>query len=305
MYDPQEAKKSIQYLIEYFGFKTLTPEKLQDAIKRDLEAGSDENIRTLFVSEETADLFSEESVSTAKTIVQREYRNESWSLNEYVRGMLYAMLSNQRGWEPIKKKKDEIEELFHYFKNLEWIKDQCPDYFIAKIKKLKCGNMHIKSQMAALKHNIKVLEKIAAEHGSVDSYIAESIKNHQEIALIKSFADTNGAYKLQELGPALVCEFLKYFGVNICKPDAHVLRFVGAERMGWIDRKLSQDKEKDVYDAIRLFSDLSKDTGYSAPFLDTLVWNFCHDDGGKLGICGANPKCEGCTMPDCCKRSRE
>lgn len=126
----------------------------------------------------------------------------------------------------------------------------------------------------------------------------------------KLTAEQIKACKMNEMGAALVCEYLKGFGISVVKPDVHVCRVLN--RLGYIDN------ESDVLGAIDVCYKIAdeydtylkeKITKAGLPSItstvvvvDTILWQFAAK--GKLEICIADtynkkgkcfrPKCNEC-----------
>ena len=119
----------------------------------------------------------------------------------------------------------------------------------------------------------------------------------------KDYSDA-AKYNLKEMGVALVCEYLKGFGVNVVKPDTHVRRILG--NLGYSKK---QGKDASVYEAIKICdeianeysSELSKRTSILPPaiLVDTIIWQYGAEE--KAEICTKkNPKCSVCkAQRDC------
>jgi hypothetical protein len=100
-------------------------------------------------------------------------------------------------------------------------------------------------------------------------------------------------YKLKMLGEALAWEYLRNVGIDGAKPDTHLRRFLGADRMGTGDHSPATISE--VNEQITI---LSNQTGMSKIEVDNLIWSFCADGSGE--ICTATPHCQDCPIADYC-----
>ena len=212
-------------------------------------------------------------------------RGKSFGLGEHVKGLIYAQLSNQRPWKQIAKHRTEIDKIFSYY-NAEVLKQEDPEKLTAKIQEIKCGNIKISQQMDNLRVNIELLEKISLEYGSVDSFVES--KEPEKIA---KELGSGKKYKLKEIGFTLAMEYLKNVGIEVIKPDRHICRIIGPERLGLIEREPSPE---DVYLCL---VQLEKKTNHSAVFIDNLLWIFAAQDYGN--ICSKNPKCSECRVKLC------
>ena len=135
--------------------------------------------------------------------------------------------------------------------------------------------------MESLSENIQTLQRIAADHGSIDHYY-----NSTDIdVVIKSLAYSGKKYKLNYMGLALVCEYLKGAGLDIIKPDIHVCRIIG--RLGYSKHNPATD-----WEAIDVSRSIAAEYNLSMAAVDTILWQYGVEN--KLGICGAEPKCSDC-----------
>lgn len=216
-----------------------------------------------------------------------------FSFEEHLKGFIYAQLSALVSWKKIKDNQSKIDELFCNFDRSE-LKEQTADFLIDEIKNLKCYSPYTtKTQMYSLKANIETFEKIEQDFGSLEKFITHTTP----VNIIKSFADSNSTYKLKYSGVALVCEYLRNVGIDIIKPDRHLVRIL--ERLGVLF-ELGHNPA-DTYKFAPVFracKKLSDKTNLSQVKLDFLLWNYCATGYGE--ICTSNPKCEHCVIKDFC-----
>lgn len=221
-------------------------------------------------------------------VKQREEGIE-FSFKEHLRGMIYSLLSNQTNWgRNIAPNLPLIDNIFHDY-DVEFLKSEDGGYFESALRRIKCGNRQIARQMRDLKYNISVLERIVDEYGSLDAFV-----NEQGLSkAIKELA--SGRYKLKNMGKALVSEYLRNVGFNAVKPDKHMKRFFGNDRMGKGTHVPATEKE--VFDSC---NDIERKTGLSLVLIDEAIWNFCRDS--KFQVCGKNPRCTHCPINEYCNR---
>ena len=142
--------------------------------------------------------------------------------------------------------------------------------------------------MNALGANIATLKRIERDFGSLDRFVASS-----EPIEIANLLSGSGAYKLKYVGPALALEYLRNVGVRAAKPDVHVLRILGGERLAYFPALPME------WEAVQLVANLAAEAGCSATYLDNLLWLFCAVGYGN--ICGARPRCNVCAFRDGCR----
>ena len=223
-------------------------------------------------------------------VKQRE-EGQEFSFKEHLKGMVHALLSNQTNWgRNIAPNLERIDAIFHDYDDVEFLKKpENGEYFEKELRRIKCGNRQIARQMQELKNNISVLESIVDEYGSLDAFV-----NEQGLSkAIKELA--SGRYKLKNMGEALVSEYLRNVGFNEVKPDVHMKRFFGNDRMGNGTHVPATEKE-----VIDICSDIERRTGLSLVLIDEAIWNFCRDS--EFQVCGKNPRCTHCPISEYCKQ---
>lgn len=216
-------------------------------------------------------------------------RGKVFSFEDHLRGLIYSLLTNQRKWSDVEPKLKDIDKLFfNYDKNL--IKQHSAEYFEQGIRNLRCGNISIKKQMEQLHNNIAVLERIENTYGSLDAFVTSMPAE----AVVDKISKYGSKYKLGCLGPALAWEYLRNVGIDGSKPDTHLKRFFGSERMGFSNSVEASDDE--VIKAVEL---ISKETGYTKFEVDYLIWCYCAS--GKGEVCTSSSHCNSCVIRKYCK----
>lgn len=247
-------------------------------------------------------------------------QGKTYELKDHIEKMILAMLSCQRRWQDLVPyiENGDISAAFCNF-DPEILKKTTSDTLYRSVTEHNCGNRRIDKQVEVLAFDIGVLESMFQDnvydikhgfysltHNSDGSHNIDGIiKLIQLLAEGKSKDYSDAAkYKLKEMGVALVCEYLKGFGVNVVKPDTHVRRILG--NLGYSKK---QGKDASVYEAIKICdeianeysSELSKRTSILPPaiLVDTIIWQYGAKE--KAEICTKkNPKCSICkAQRDC------
>lgn len=221
-------------------------------------------------------------------LVSERASGRKFDFSEHLRGLLYSQLSAQTEWNRIVPHLPEIDKLFFDYDARE-ILEHNAQYFIDGITSLKCGSRCTARQMRGLHQNILVMKSIEAEFGSLDAYVTSSDPR----TIVNDLS--RGSHKLFMVGPALAWEYLRNVGVDGAKPDVHVCRFLGSERLGFVDRPLATPDE-----AIEAIVDMSRCTNLTMVEIDNIIWSFCANGYGE--ICGATPKCNQCVIRNYCKK---
>jgi thermostable 8-oxoguanine DNA glycosylase len=211
---------------------------------------------------------------------EKRQSGQRFGLDDHVRGLVLAQLSNQRPWGPIAANLDKLSAIFLHY-DPQALKAANPAELAESVKKIRCGNRQIARQTQFLRENIEVLESI----DNLDNYVVSLPP--AEIA--RSFAE--GPYKLKQVGMALAMEYLRNVGVNCVKPDLHICRMIGPERLGLV-REIPTPEE-----AINALDSWAEKSDRSLVYMDNLLWLFAAQD--YAAICGANPRCSICQVAAC------
>lgn len=225
-----------------------------------------------------------------------------FSLQEHIRALVYAIISARVAWNTkIAPALPQIDEIFFHY-DPQKIKNTSAQYFVDQMKKIKCAGQSTNAQMNGLAANVETLEQIEKEHGSIDDYYNQFLPNNVE-GLVKELAI--GGHKLNSVGIAIACEYLKNVGVNVVKPDVHICRLF--YRLGIITlRRVTKMKlsgefnDTEKLQVINIAHQIAVTLNIGDAELDAILWNFCAE--GPINICGANAKCGQCLVNNCPSR---
>ncbi len=218
--------------------------------------------------------------------IKARKEGKQFTFEDNIKGLIYAQLGNQTKWINIAPKLPEIDKLFYYYDKNKILTTPA-DYFYEGIFKLKCGNIATKKQMMSLNYNINMLENISSNFGSLDAFY-ERYSAHKIARMI-----SDGKYKLKFIGYALAWEFLRNVGIDGAKPDLHMRRILGGNRLGYAVNLIATETE-----AIKAFDDISRNTKYLKSYIDIVLWSYCADGYGE--VCTSNPKCYKCVIREFC-----
>lgn len=224
-------------------------------------------------------------------MVAKREKGKVFSIEDHVAALIYAQLTNQTKWSRIVPHLQEIDQLFFHY-DISEIKKKSATYFSEGIFKLHCGNISTKAQMNSLHYNIGIMERICEEYGSMDGFVL-SAPTYQ---IIEAISSAKSKYKMKQLGEALAWEYIRNVGIDACKPDTHLRRFLGNARMGNADGEIAT-----VEETLSQVEKLSNETGYSLATIDNIIWSFCADGYGE--VCTATPHCERCVVRQLCNYS--
>ena len=220
------------------------------------------------------------------TASEKREKGVKFSINDHLKALILAMLSNQRPWGPIAKNLKIINEIFFNY-DLEKIKNSDKREFEDKLRQIKCGNRSISKQMKSLDYNIPVLLLIQNQYDSLDNFVTSDAPEKIATELSKG-----KKYKLKQIGFPLALEYLRNVGIRAVKPDVHMRRIISNERLNYCSCYPTEEE------TVKVLSSLAKQIGVNPTYLDNLVWIFCAVDYGN--ICNENPKCHFCSLRSLC-----
>lgn len=229
---------------------------------------------------------------TINTMVAARKSGKMFSLEEHIAALIYSQLTNQTKWSRIVPHLEEIDTLFFHY-NPQEIRKYPGSYFAEGIFALKCGNISTKAQMNSLHKNIAAMEAIAAEYGSMDAFVTSAPAQQ----IVERLSSGKSKYKMAMLGEALAWEYIRNVGIDGCKPDTHLRRFLGGDRMGVCASPIAS-----VEETIQQVEKLSEETGLPLSSIDNIIWSFCADGYGE--ICTATPYCEKCVVKANCRNRK-
>ena len=222
------------------------------------------------------DFYCFESINKRKNGVE-------FGFSDHLKGVVYALLGSQRTWEGIKNNFENINKIFYKFdKNL--FSKTSPEEIVTKLKLIKCGNKNIKRQIEGLVDIVYTFGKIENDFGSLDNFIL-----HNQPIEIAALLTKSKEYKLKGLGPSLVFDYMRNVGIDIAKPDTHLMRLFGPDRL-----KMVSSDAFSQYEVINLINELAHAHNMSPALLGTTFWLLCAKGYGN--ICSANPRCELCNL---------
>ena len=223
---------------------------------------------------------------------------EKYTIENHIRGLIYSIISNQKKWYVVDSRFKEIDDLFYEYDHKKILTTD-PGYFISGIYALRCGNENTIVQMKSLADNIRTLQKIEKDYGSIDEFIASESAEK----IVKKLSKHTSRYKLKSLSKPLVWDYLINVGIDLKNPDIYLRRFFGADRMG--TGKNSPATKREVVEQIDF---LSEHSGMSRTKINMLIWCFCANGYGD--ICTEEPNCDKCIFSNkisgrLCRKWRE
>lgn len=229
-------------------------------------------------------------IESGKSKMQLRAEGKRFTLKEHVEGMILSLLSPQTVWADVERNIPNIDKLFIHY-DPKSIKEKSAEYYTEGLGRLRIRSRFTAKQLTAVNHNIEVLETLEKEYGSVDAFVAD-----RPIAdVVKALSENGLKYKLNQMAVPLVCEYLRNVGVDTAKPDEHMRRMMGSERLSISNKPIAS-----IYEVLTEFKKLSKETGMWAADLDYLFWCYCATDKGEI-CTKSNPACHKCVIKEECR----
>ena len=226
-----------------------------------------------------------EEIETVKAVNDRK-NGRLFTFEDHIAGMVYAFLGNQRQWKTISDNYELIKEVFRNF-DPDYLQSIDPTILTKNVRDIKCGNRSIASQMNSLRYNIDIFKRLVSIYGSMDSYVTSD----EPLTIARELSE--GQYKLKQMGLALTIEYLKNVGIDAFKPDLHIKRLFGKNKLGFSDKEMASERE-----ILDIVNKIAQETNIPIVEIDSIIWQFCASNYAQ--ICGANPQCEKCLVRTMC-----
>lgn len=225
------------------------------------------------------------------TPIYERKKGKIFNSKEHLEALILTMLNNHRwGDNTIKENLSKIREIFKDY-DYEYLKSVCPDELYTRLVSINCGNIALSRQLKTLKNNIKTLEEIEKDYGTLDNFVISNEPN-----TIANILYT-GKYKLEQVGISFGLEYLRKVGINTCKIDSQIKRLLGSKRLGFTSRENATTLQ-----AMNIIKKISEANNLTDIEVESILWQFCINRGAN--ICSENPKCNKCQLKDKCNYNK-
>jgi hypothetical protein len=210
---------------------------------------------------------------------------------EVLQGLLLAFLSAMTDWRKIQAARGELAHAvdtwdpahFATLTNSRLLRLE--NWFL----KRRLGSVLLRKQLEWMRASAGILVQMGRETGGVDAFLGQRKKSH-DLALM--LGDPKSNWKLPGMGVPLAAEFLKNLGFDDFKPDRHLIRMLGPQRLALCGKS-------DASSIRRWGIQAAQNAGLLAAELDQMLWLYCARGYGN--VCSANPKCQKCLMRRKCQ----
>ena len=246
-------------------------------------------------------------IHVKKQIDKRQNPKSDFSIQDHIRGMVYSMLSSGVSWDKYSIYIDdktghilEVDKIFSDY-DAEALTNTSPCELVNNIQHCISGTPYLRKQMEALfLVNIPKLKCFIKKYGTIDAYYQKWISPDGDLKpLIKRLSDRLSEDKLKQLGIPLVCEYLKNVGYEVGKPDRHIRRILGSNRLGFSSHETAPE-----WEALNIIKELGDKTQKSPAEVDYILWMYCAKGFGA--VCTAqNPNCTFCIVKEMCNHIKK
>lgn len=239
-----------------------------------------------------------------KMQIEKRNKGETFTLKDYIRAMVYSMLSSGSSWDRISRDTDPdtkciipVDKVFFDY-NTEQLLSQTPEQLKEAVKNIGCGTLSTRKQMEALlSANIPKLSGMERKYGTVDTYYQKFIELDSTLkTLVTALSSLESKDKLVQMDIALVCEYLRNVGYDIPKPDRHLCRILGSDYLAF-----SNEQTVPPFEVFDIVVKLAEMTGKCNAEVDYILWSYCATEYGE--ICTVTkPKCNICVAKKYCEK---
>ena len=240
-----------------------------------------------------------------KKQIDKRNRQEKFTIGDHVRGMVYSMLSSSSAWTRMDQGIDEptgqilpIDKIFHEY-DIEFLLSCSSEKLTEEIKAVCGGTQSTRKQMDALiQSNIPKLIQLEEQYGSIDICYQKYIDIDKSLKmLVQSLSAPNFDLKMNQMGEALVAEYLRNVGYDIAKPDRHIRRILGYEILGCSDKEIVP-----VFETFDIVKKIAEFMHKPIAEVDYILWTYCAKGYGEICTKG-NPKCKNCSISEYCTKN--
>lgn len=218
-------------------------------------------------------------------------RGKEFTFEEHLEGLIKSLLNNHRwGDNTVKENYEDIKIIFNNF-DKEYLKEVDPELLYNRLLAIECGNVMLRKQLEGLKKNIKTMEKIEKDYGSLDAFVLSESPNTLANILY------TGKYQLEQVGISFALEYLRKVGIDTCKVDSQVKRLFGSDRLGLVKNKTATSLQ-----SMKLIKEIARDSNLTEIEVDSILWQFCIQRGAY--ICSEVPRCNYCKLKDVCNYNK-
>lgn len=224
--------------------------------------------------------------------IERRRRGCPFSDDEIFEGLLLAILSANTQWSTVERIRPELADPFAGFSLAAYARRNDGEIvsLLPWFSERKAGSTGLRAGLLRLREAAATLASYSRAHGSADAFFKEALRDAggepEDLAVA---IGSSKRWKLPGLGIALAAEALRNIGFDLCKPDRHVLRAMGAwqlvEYASWPEvsaftaPKASPPELHRTMCAVRA---LAGSNGVGASYATSVIWIAGAASGARL-----------------------
>lgn len=140
--------------------------------------------------------------------------------------------------------------------------------------------------------NAKVMKSLSEEYGSFGEYLSSHSDDLHSLAVELTL-------RFGSVGHTVALDYLKDVGMDVIKPDVHVLRVL--HRLGFLDSE--KQSEQNIYRTIKVAEKMKSFPHEKLSVIDAVLWMYGGSGDGhvKKAMCNKNsPFCSECPLTAYC-----
>lgn len=224
--------------------------------------------------------------------LSRRQHGDRFSNDEIFEGLLLSVLSGNTQWATVERIQPDLAEPFEGFSLASYAARSDGDIaaLVPWFSERKAGSTGLKAGLVRLRDTAALLDRYAREHGSAEAYFRDALEDAggqpEDLAVA---IGSSKRWKLPGFGIALAAEAMRNIGFDVCKPDRHVLRAMGAWKLvefgSWSELseftapKAKPDELLQTMNAVR---SLAETNAASTSYATSVIWTAGATSGARL-----------------------
>lgn len=217
-----------------------------------------------------------------------------WTDSEVFEALLRGVLSNNTDWAKVGRVIPELRDAFAGFDLGTFAAttdSEIHDRIVPWFKRRKAGSMTLRRSLLGLRDAALILRHWSNAHGSAEDFFLNtySLNGSDPKRLVVALGSSASKRKLPSMGIPIAAECVRNLGFDVCKPDRHLCRAVGAFGMVrfqfWPDQtktKAPRPTPDEMAQAMSQIERFALLVGERPTFVDNAIWLLCAKSGVHL-----------------------
>ncbi len=217
-----------------------------------------------------------------------------WTDSEVFEALLRGVLSNNTDWAKVER---VIAELWDAFAGFDLgtfaatTDSEIHNRIVPWFKQRKAGSMTLRRSLLGLRDAALILRRWSNAHGSAEDFFLNTyrLNGSDPKRLVVALGSIASQRKLPAMGIPIAAECVRNLGFDVCKPDRHLCRAVGAFGMvrfqSWPDQAKSKAPRPTPDEMVETMSQIESFAllvGERPTFVDNAIWLLCAKSGVRL-----------------------